>query len=83
MSGQAGHPEGQGICLPVYSQWNWLPTETVFLFEVQLHMVNDDNVQECGVPLDTKTQEVLGNSIAVALSTLIIVLIAVRPCLIC
>ena len=46
-------------------------------------MVNDDNVQECGVPLDTKTQEVLGNSIAVALSTLIIVLIVVRTCLIC
>ena len=46
-------------------------------------MVSGDSVQECGVPLDTKTQEVLGNSIAVALSTLIIVLIAVRPCLIC
>lgn len=83
MSGQAGRPEGQGICLSVYSQSNWLPTESVFLFEVQLHMVSGDSVQECGVRLDMKTQQVLGNSIAVTLSTLIIVLIAVRTCLIC
>ena len=46
-------------------------------------MVRYDGVQECGVPLDIKTHEVLGNCIAIALSALVTVLITVRTRPIC